>query len=119
MSNYFSAISLLSVGMIAVLLGVSLKYGEVEPNPWVGFRFREAFKTPEHWRRINQHGAMMFTRWGLVALALGVFFFSCQMPASSGPAASSQPFFLSRFLCRYSPRVALRKILVQRLRKLA
>lgn len=75
MSNPFAVFgSLLFVGVMMVLLAASIRYDPGEPNPWVGIRFKEAFRSPEHWRRINQYGATMLIRWGLMVSAVAVFF---------------------------------------------
>lgn len=69
--NFVAAIHLIA-SLFVIGAAIPLIRGRVKRNYWYGIRIRQAFKSEERWRDINQYGGRLFLVWGVIIAAFGV-----------------------------------------------
>jgi hypothetical protein len=58
--------------MLFIGLAIPLLIGKVRMNRWYGFRLKEAFRSDEHWRKINRYGARQLLLWATLPIIAAV-----------------------------------------------
>jgi hypothetical protein len=70
--NEKACITLISLGIVVILISIPLYLGKVKRNGVYGFRIRQAFESEQSWYQINRYGAGALIIWALLLMAVGI-----------------------------------------------
>jgi len=62
----------LVAGLTILVIGLTIKYVDVKPNHWLGYRTPRSMKSPAHWTFANQRMARYTIIIGMLSIATGM-----------------------------------------------
>jgi uncharacterized membrane protein len=74
--NEKTCITLILLGLTAIIVSLPLYLGKVKRNIAYGFRIKKAFESDQNWYLINRYGAKLLIIWAICLMAaatIGLF----------------------------------------------